>query len=70
MGKKMAMKIYIRQRFCLGHEVGYQVFELIMKATKHIEVEIFKRDWSEAATNSSNKDFSCCIYIATEASPF
>jgi hypothetical protein len=39
------MKIDVWQQFYRGHEGGYQVFELTMKATKHIKVEIFKRDW-------------------------
>jgi hypothetical protein len=36
MGKKVSVKISIRQRFCLGYKTRYQVFELTMKATKHI----------------------------------
>ena len=45
MGKEMAMRICIRQRFYLGYEASYQVFEITTKFTKHIEVEIFKREW-------------------------
>jgi hypothetical protein len=42
MGKEMTMRIYIRKRFCLGHEFDFQVFEVIAKTTKHIQIEIFK----------------------------
>ena len=44
MGKEMAMKVDIWQRFCIGYEASYQVFELILNAMKHIEIEVFKGD--------------------------
>jgi hypothetical protein len=36
MRKEMAMNVCIWKRFCLGWKVGYQVFKLTMKNTKHI----------------------------------
>ena len=45
MGREMVMKICIQQSSYLGRKVGYQVFELTTKAMKHIEIEIFMRDW-------------------------
>jgi len=36
MSKEMTMKICIRKRFYLGHEAGYQVFQLTSKTMKNI----------------------------------
>jgi len=50
ISKKMAMKVSVWQRFCLGHETSYQVFKLTTKATKYIEVEVFKRKGSTSSS--------------------
>jgi hypothetical protein len=38
------MEVDILQQLCLGREAGYQVFELATKATKYMEVEVFKEN--------------------------
>jgi len=49
-GKEMAMKISTWQRFCFGHEAGYQDIELTTKATKYIAVKVFKGDRSSGSS--------------------
>ena len=50
MCKEVDEKVSIWQWFGFGYETSDKVFELTVKATKHIEIEIFKGHW---ATSSS-----------------